>query len=717
MGESQICRGREEGGAKHMEYQRMSTATKSLVIVGGGFAGVYAARYLKSKLPKEWQIILFSQENHFIFTPLLGDVVGSSINPMHVVWPVRQMARGALCRTAALTRIDLPARQVHYRTADGRTAQQPYDHLVLACGSAVNLDIIPGMAAHGWPLKTMGDALMLRNHLIGQLERAEVETDPEARRRLLSVVVVGAGFSGVEVAGEINDLLKASARFYHHLRPDDIRVSLLEGRDRILPDLPASLSEFAHKKMSQRGIDIRLKTLAASVTDRGVHLKDDTVIGAGTVVCTIGTTVNPVLAALGLPLAYNRIVTDPDMRVQGQKEVWALGDCAAVPNAYDQKTCPPTAQVGVRQAKQLAANLRRAIAGEPTRAFSYKPLGMLAAIGNHKGVGLVFGFRVSGFLAWFLWRGVYLGKMPSLARKIQIAFDWAWQLFFPRDIVQLSLGQTERFGRAHFEAGQFVFHKGDPGDKFFVIERGRAGVYLDENGPPVALLKAGDHFGEGSLLGAGVRSASVKAEDRLDLLLVRRGSFAHLTQHLEVLRRALERSAQGAASAGELLRVARTHPRLNTVQVESVMSAPVATLSDRFTFGEALKQSQQIGKGAYPVVDEQGRMVGLCTRSDFYRALQQLRPTTTPVTEIMNRPVVTVRRSETLTAALLHFLREPIKRLIVVADDAPEVPVGVLTPFDILQLLGEDGGAGAEMLGRGDGQLRSVVVNHPKGLT
>ena len=566
---------------------------------------------------------------------------------------------------------------------------------MLACGSVVNLDIIPGMAAHGWPLKTMGDALMLRNHLIGQLERAEVETDPDMRRRLLSVVVVGAGFSGVEVAGEVNDLLKASARFYHNLRPDDIRVSLLEGRDRILPDLPQSLSEFAHKKMSQRGIDIRLQTLAASVTERGVHLKDGSAINAGTVVCTIGTTINPLLALLELPTVGTRLVTDPDMRVQGQQHVWALGDCAAVPNAYDQKTCPPTAQVAVRQAKQLAANLRRAIRDEPTLPFSYKPLGMLAAIGNHKGVGLVFGFKVSGFLAWFLWRGVYLGKMPSLARKIQIAFDWAWQLFFPRDIVQLSLGQTERFGRAHFEAGQFVFHKGDPGDTFYVIERGRAGVYLDEAAAPVATLKAGDHFGEGSLLRSGGRSASVKAAERLDVLLVRRSSFAQLTQHLEVLRSALERSAQGAASASELLRVAHTHPRLNSVRVESVMSTPVATLLSRLTLGEALKESQQHGKGAYPVVDEHGRMVGLCTRTDFYRALQQLRPPRTPVTEIMRQPVVTVRRSESLTAALLHFFREPIKRLVVVADDAPEVPVGVLTPFDILQVLGEDGVAGS----------------------
>src|SRR5437868_1869188 len=188
--------------------------TNSVVIIGGGFAGVYAARHLQRRLPAGWDLVLFSQENHFIFTPLLGDVVGSSINPMHVVWPIRQMARRATCRTAAVTRLDLAGREVHYRTATGQPARQGYDQLVLACGSVVNLDIIPGMAAHGWPLKTMGDALLLRNHLIGQLERAEVESDPALRRRLLSVVVVGAGYSGVEVTGEIADLLRESRRYY-----------------------------------------------------------------------------------------------------------------------------------------------------------------------------------------------------------------------------------------------------------------------------------------------------------------------------------------------------------------------------------------------------------------------------------------------------------------------------------------------------------------------
>jgi NADH dehydrogenase len=518
-------------------------ATRTILIVGGGFAGVNVARHLQRRLPRGWEVVLFSQENHLVFTPLLGDVVGSSINPMHVVWPIRQMARGVACRTAAVTGIDLRGHAVHYRTAAGRPARQPYDHLVLACGSAVNLDIIAGMAAHGRPLKSVGDALGLRNHLIGLLERAEVEDDEAARRRLMSVVVIGGGFSGVEVAGEVADLLTASCRFYRRVRPEEVRVTVLEARPRILPELPESLARFARDRMQARGIDIRLDAPARAVTELGVHLADGAAIEAGTVICTIGTTVNPLLAGLGLPMLNNRVRTTPEMRVEGPEGLWALGDCAAVPNAHDGAISPPTAQFAVRQAEQLAANLLRAAGGEPARPFRYQPRGMFASIGNRNAVGLLLGLKLSGLGAWLMWRGFYLGKMPTLARKVQIAFDWAWQLFFPRDIVQLDPWPTGRLSRAHYEAGQFVIRKGDVGETFYIIERGRAGVYPDEAAGAVAVLGPGDHFGEAALLRSAPRTASIRAEEPLDVLVVDQGAFAQLTK-LGMLRSALEQAVR-----------------------------------------------------------------------------------------------------------------------------------------------------------------------------
>jgi NADH dehydrogenase len=519
----------------------MATATKPIVVIGGGFAGVYCAKRLQRVLPADWEIIHFSQENHLVFTPLLGNVVGSSINPMHVVWPIRQMVPQVNCRTAAVTGLDLERKEVLYQTATNQPARQPFEHLVLACGTMVNLGIVPGMAAHGWPLKSMGDALVLRNHLISLLEKAQVEPNPDARRRMLSVVVVGGGFSGVEVAGEIHDLLAASCRYYSAVPPSEVRVTLLHSRDRILPELSASLAEFAQRKMRDRGIDIRLKSAAQAVTECGVRLKDGTEVEGATVVCTIGSTVNPLLKAL-LPAGQTRLPTGADFRVQGQTHVWALGDCAAVPNAYDGQPSPPTAQFAVRQAKQLADNLARVVRGEATRPFHFKPLGVFASIGNRRAVGKVFGVPLSGLPAWFLWRGIYLSKMPTLARKVQIAFDWMWQLFFARDIVQLNLWQTERLSHAHYETGQFVFHKDDLGDKFYVIERGQAGVYVNEAAAPIAVLNAGDHFGEAALLGGVTRSASIRAEQPLDVLVIGRESFAQMTHHFTVLRAALLQS-------------------------------------------------------------------------------------------------------------------------------------------------------------------------------
>lgn len=520
----------------------MDSSRPAIVIVGGGFAGVYAARYLERRLPKDWAIVLFSQENHLVFTPLLGNVVGSSINPMHVVWPIRQMVRRVVCRTAVITSIDLAAREVRYRTPANQPASQPFEHLVLACGSIVNLNIVPGMSAHGWPLKTMGDALVLRNHLIGLLEKAQVEPDPERRRLLLSVVVVGGGFSGVEVAGEIADLLGASRRFYPDIPRDEIKVTLLHSRDRLLPELPESLADFARRKMTARGIDVRLNARAAAVTERGVRLHGAGDVPAATVVCTIGNTVNPLLANLGLPLTGTRLQTGADFRLAGCDRVWALGDCAAVPNALDGQPSPPTAQFAVRQAKALAKNLAATIGGKLTVPFRFKPLGAFASIGERRAVGQVFGLKFSGLPAWFVWRGVYLSKMPTLARKVQIAFDWLWQLFFPRDIVQLNLWQTERLNHAHYEAGQFVFHKGDPGDKFYLIEKGRAGVYYEETAAPIAVLGEGDHFGEGALLSGCARTASIRAEGALDVLILGNESFQQIMHHSAVIKAAMDRT-------------------------------------------------------------------------------------------------------------------------------------------------------------------------------
>jgi NADH dehydrogenase len=658
--------------------------SKPIVIVGGGFAGAYLARDLERGLPRDWQIILFGQENFLTFTPMLAEVVGSSINPQHVVRPVRQFLKHTLCRTAVVTRLDFAGRQIEYRLQGGRTEAQPYEHLVLACGMVVNAGVIPGSAAHAFPLKTLGDAIALRNRVVTQLENAEAEPDLARRRRLLSFAVIGGGFSGVEVAGQLYDLLTASLRFYTTLRREDLRVEILHGAAQLLPELPGSLGEYASRRLRARGLVVRLQAQVHAVTEDGVALADGTVVQAGTVVSTIGNTVSPLMASSGLSLERGRLPTEPDMRVRGQRNVWALGDCAVVPNAKDGKPSPTLAQFALRQAAQLAANLKRALAGQPTRPFSFRMLGSFAAIGHHNAVGDVLGVRLSGVLAWMMWRAIYLGKMPTLARKVQIAFDWGWELFFSRDIVELNPRATGRVPRAHYEPGDYVFRQGDFADKFYVIEKGTAAVYLTGRAQPVLILRPGDYFGEGTMLGRGARDDSVRAEEALDVLVVRREEFVDLTTHLPFLQTDLQNRAERIKAARELSGQLLDDPALTRARVHDAMTTPLPTVPAKTLLAEAVEQLRAAGGGTHIVVDDRGRLQGLCSVEVLAEALAAGVRTEAHLSELSLTPADVIAESRPLPEAMRFLLHAGIRQLVVVADDDPARPVGNLTPLDVV---------------------------------
>jgi NADH dehydrogenase len=323
-----------------------------------------------------------------------------------------------------------------------------YDQLVLACGANANLNIVRGMAQAALPLKTVGDALFLRNRIIARLEQAELQPDPEHRRWLTSFIVVGGGFSGVETAGELVDFLYASLKYYRRIGREDLRITLLHSGDRLLPELSPSLGRFTLRKMLDRGVDVRLNARAVRVTDRDVHLEDGEIIPGGTVVCTIGTQPNALLEAIPAMKSRGRLVVNPDMSVPGIEGVWAIGDCAAVINALDRKVCPPTAQFAEAQARQLAANIVSSLAGLPTRPFQFRPKGQLSSVGHNKAVAEVFGLKLSGFIAWLMWRGFYLLRIPTLARKTRLFLEWNWALFFPPDISHLGYRRTQRRAQA-----------------------------------------------------------------------------------------------------------------------------------------------------------------------------------------------------------------------------------------------------------------------------
>jgi NADH:ubiquinone reductase (H+-translocating) len=422
----------------------MTSRSKHLVIVGGGFAGTRTAQLLEHRLPADWRMTLIGQENFVTFSPLLPEVVGASVLPGHVIAPHRQMICCSSVCMAQVTDIDTAEKTVHY-LGEGSGVMH-YDELVLACGSNANLDIVKGMDRYALPLKTLGDALFLRNRVIARLEQAEQQTDAAQRRWLTSFVVIGGGFSGVETAGELVDFVYASLRYYPRIQREDVKVTLVHGTDRLLPELSPKLGAFTLSKMTMRGIDVRLMARATQVTDRAVHLESGDIVTSGTVICTIGTAANPLLEQIPAPKERGRLKVSADMSVPGVPGVWAIGDCAAVPNAHDGKTSPPTAQFASRQARTLADNIASRLCGRPTRAFRYRPQGQLSSIGHNKAVAEIFGVKLSGFIAWLLWRGLYLLKIPTFSRKARLFLEWNWAMFFPPDISHLGYRRTRRAG-------------------------------------------------------------------------------------------------------------------------------------------------------------------------------------------------------------------------------------------------------------------------------
>jgi NADH dehydrogenase len=418
--------------------------SERIVIVGGGFAGVTLAQRLERSLPAQTEIVVLSADNHLVFTPMLPEVVGRTISPLHVVVAGRQLTRRTKWLEARVSRIDREKNEAHYLRRNGTAASMHYTHLVLACGAAANLEEIPGLASRGYALKTVMDAIVMGNDLIGNFEAAATEPDAEVRQRLLTVVVIGGGFSGVEIAGHIADLMRAIRRFYPELQHETPRVVLLQEGKQLLPELHhESLSKFTLQKLRQNGIKVRLETSAKKVDSIAVHLTSGERIETGMIVCTVGTETHPLIKGLGLTLEKDRLKTDPDMKVSGTANLWGLGDCAFIPNAYDDRPSPATAQFAVQQARQLAENLKCVSQNVATKPFNFRPRGMLASIGHRNAVAVIYGVKISGFIAWFLWRGIYLAKLPTFSRKLEVAISWAVGIPFPPNIVQLRLSKEQ----------------------------------------------------------------------------------------------------------------------------------------------------------------------------------------------------------------------------------------------------------------------------------
>jgi NADH dehydrogenase len=425
--------------------QPANVTVRHIVILGGGFAGMATAENLEREFGGDRSVAftLVSETNALLFTPMLAEVAGSSLEPTHISSPLRTSLRRTQVVRGKARAIDLDSRRVTVETG-GTERGLVYDQLILALGSVSNYHGMEQIERVSYDFKTLIDAIRIRNRVIDMFESADREPDTVRRRELLTFVVAGGGFAGVELAGALNDFARGMLADYPNLGPDDVSVILVHSRDRILPELSAPLAAYALERMSARGVIFRLNARLADARPGVVVLKPEEELRAATLVWTAGTAPNPLLKTLAVERdKRGAAIVNSTLSVPGRPGVWALGDCAVLTDARTGQPCPPTAQFALREARTLARNIHAALNGRPQAPFHFSSLGALCVVGHQTAcaeIALPFApdkkVRFSGLLAWLMWRSIYLSKLPGRERKVRVMVDWIIELFFPRDIVQ-----------------------------------------------------------------------------------------------------------------------------------------------------------------------------------------------------------------------------------------------------------------------------------------
>ena len=420
------------------ETARAGATKNRVVILGGGFGAVATARRLERLVRgrPDVEIVLISRDNFLFVTPLLFEVFSGALEPRSCSIPIREALRSARFIEADVESVDLARRTVRW-AGPGSNGEFVYDQLVLALGSTPNRKMIPG-SEHAFTFKTLADALLLRNYVIEQFERADVETDARRQAELLAFVIIGGGLVGAELVGELTEFVDGIVPRYPNVNRDDVRFLLLEAASRIMPEVDPTLATYAARELTgRRGVELRLNARVSAIEPHGVRLGDETIL-AGTVVLTAGTIPNPVIASLPvLKDRVGRIVVEPTMHCQGRPGVWALGDCAAVPGP-DGKSYPSLAQHALREGRVLAENIVAALDGGPPRPFVYRTLGVMGSLGHGKGFAQFLKIRLRGFPAWFIRHTYYLLQMPGWNRRLRLVTDWIFALLFRPDVTKLT---------------------------------------------------------------------------------------------------------------------------------------------------------------------------------------------------------------------------------------------------------------------------------------
>jgi NADH dehydrogenase len=416
--------------------------SKRILILGGGFAGLDAAQQLEKIFSEDEQveITLVNQNNYLVFTSMLAEVVASSIDAKHVVIPIRECLKKASFKELDIQKIDLEKKTVtgfHHHT--GEMFEIAYGYLVIALGSITGYHGVPGAEEYSFPLKDLSDAMILRSHVIDMFEYADLEKDRESRRKLLTFVVVGGGYTGIEVAAELNDFVESSQRFYKSVGTDEVKVLVVDPGTRIMHEMSEGLADYGLNLLRKRGMEFLLQTRVKAVTPDRVEFEDGDFVETKTPIWAAGTAPQPAIRKLPCANDRGRIEVNQYLEVPNFPGVWALGDCAQIPDPHTGKPYPPTAQHATREGKRVAFNVAAAVKrnDKGRKPFKYKAMGMLAPLGRRSAVAEILGLKFSGFIAWFMWRSIYLSKIPGWDRKFRVALDWFFDMFLPRDIVQL----------------------------------------------------------------------------------------------------------------------------------------------------------------------------------------------------------------------------------------------------------------------------------------
>lgn len=659
-----------------------------VLILGGGFAGVYCARRVTKRLKGTGKRVgLIANENHMVFQPMLAEVVGGSLSPRHVIHPLRMLCEDTDVFKGTVKGVDTNHKTV---TIDGGLVAGlvtfSYEHLVLTLGAEVDLSRMPGMSEHAHLVRNVGDAMKLRTTIIEQMEEANLIEDSSKRKEMLSFVVVGGGYSGVETAGQMIDLLQGMSRFYEVVQPEDFSVTLVHSGSRLLPTLTEKLANYTGRQLEKMGVKIIYNSRVKAVTSRSITLADGTKFTGYHVVCTVGNAPHPVIIKLGesnsIPVEQGHVLVENTGRVVNSESLWSAGDCSRFPK-IDGGFCPETAQFAYRQGILIGDNISNTILGKPLQTFDFKGLGELASIGHQTAVAEIFGYQFSGLLAWFMWRSIYLMKLPGFERKLKVMAEWTFELFFSRDINLLTPRYSSPLREMHLEPGDILFREGEPAFSLYAIKDGVVEI-RDHKGDMVKRATKGDHFGERALLQDQVYRYHATAVEPTTLVAIAKRTFDAMVNSMGSISKLFHQTAAHYDTPQHISEMVNKLPeKIRKAKVREIMTKNIATLNAEDNVQAALQLFQRERHSTYPVLNPDGSVLGILRRGECYEWLKhEVHDASTTLSQLPLYPALQVLENATVAEAFEALSRSGLSKAAVTSDTG-ELQ-GMITVYDLM---------------------------------